>query len=96
MGKYEYTPGPWNYDKQNGWVMSANPSKAIHSIIDDPAFRDADGYLIAAAPELLEALELTRDKIAYLYGQLDQGNSDVAQQAIRKADHAIAKAKGQH
>ena len=53
---------------------------------------DADQALIAAAPDLLEALEL-----AWPFFEEDDGhgaNSPAYQHAINKARAAIAKAKG--
>jgi hypothetical protein len=50
----------------------------------------ANARLIAAAPELLEALRIARMQVALLGGEMDAVNSDV----LSIADAAIAKATG--
>lgn len=51
-----HTPGPWTYDKHSGRITTADGTTMIGatSISRDHA---ANGTLIAAAPELAEALE---------------------------------------
>ena len=86
----DHTPGPWEWDKSMGtWVkMDGRVGARIIGIGKYPEVSDsevhANARLIAAAPEMLEALELMRDaRIPEEYAE-----------AIDKARTAIAKAKG--
>jgi hypothetical protein len=85
-----HTPGPWRYVKNTGVVTSDECHIGyIGDFKDKELLRfnkdrwEADARLIAAAPELLEALEAT----------LDRSRSGDEQEAIARA--AIAKARGQ-
>ena len=87
-----YTPGPWEYigtEETDDVVIQTK----VHGVIHDDEvlgvsewcrLEDADGFLMAAAPELLEALEMAlachsgtnevwldeaRDAIAKAYGE---------------------------
>jgi hypothetical protein len=86
-----HTPGPWNDDAGLGIVRAdmlivatasgPNETDAVSSI----AQRDANARLIAAAPDLLEALR----------GMADEAYHGVkAQLWMTKARAAIAKAEG--
>lgn len=54
----KHTPGPWTIGRNQAghnaiWAMNALPIAQIHYVVGDG---DANARLIAAAPELLEAL----------------------------------------
>ena len=57
----KHTPGPWSIDKEERWVIHEPEGKSGTLVVpeiyldDDEAI--ANARLIAAAPELLEALE---------------------------------------
>lgn len=62
MEKFKGTPGPWEFNKVSGKVSSEH----VHCIVDlcnsstpvhDLDLDDKNGHLIAAAPDLLEALQ---------------------------------------
>lgn len=91
MTANKHTPGPWHVHKgtkwhhvrafNGNWVMEANYS---HSVVR----QHADASLIAAAPELLEALmalEVLLSPLAYDSTQKDW---------LNRARAAIAKATG--
>lgn len=90
----KHTPGPWRYCKENG-----SPTTGQHMIAGGkPGYlaevRDcgsgdveANARLIAAAPELLEALE-------FLVGCVSHGYTNDDAKAISNARAAIAKATG--
>lgn len=96
----KHTPGPWNYtmDKDRGWDFKLTADHGETEIVsgcgccDSPWVScEADARLIAAAPELLEALEKV---ISEYIKSLD--NSDSALylgRAMSAAEKAIAKAK---
>jgi hypothetical protein len=58
------TPGKWEYSADLGEVTSVDGDE-VHHQIAIVGENDADGYLIAAAPEMLEALMLVRKFLAY-------------------------------
>lgn len=77
-----HTPGPWYSD---GLPWSRVSSSINHEFIAE--VRDEhDGRLIAAAPELLAALEAMRDQ--FQYTSINDGDDE----ANRLAQAAIAKA----
>lgn len=96
----EHTPGPWhldvlahtitdtgNYD--NRWIVRGNNHERIADMFEEGDEADANANLIAAAPEMLEALKVFMD-----YN--DQGgplsfNTDAMWAQARAA---IAKAEG--
>lgn len=59
-----HTPGPWGWDSRNSnYYLLTFARDAPHQIVAElktprDAMGDADANLIAAAPELLEALKL--------------------------------------
>lgn len=95
----KHTPGPWDY----GWEIQPNGCPTVghkglmvcmvaHSA-KDPEQKEtalANANLIAAAPDLLEALEYALS----MWGDyLPPGNSN-AMKAIKQSRAAIAKARG--
>lgn len=59
----KYTPGPWKYHAGSGYVETlnrdivANPKTGGEMVRDKYTTTVANGKLIAAAPEMFEALE---------------------------------------
>lgn len=99
----KYTPGPWIEDDELGWVIPTDTrtqygGAIAHAYGDNEEQQAANARLIAAAPELLEALE---DLDRILDGPLaDSITGDVmaeagAYTALTNARAAIAKAKGE-
>ena len=97
----KHTPGPWwatdsGVRDRGGYICHTNPP--THFQGQDERYdrevdeRKANKNLIAAAPELLEALEhyLIQDEIAEGYG------GGVGGSAREQARAAIAKATGEH
>jgi hypothetical protein len=96
----KHTPGPWNvylaqpydehcfevsYDTKDGLTY---PIADIHEVEDgDP---EANAQLIAAAPELLEALSCAEKVLWYVVEEMGEEQFkvelDLAQQAIVKAE----------
>lgn len=54
-----HTPGPWQYNgpTENGWFVKISPKREIAVEGRSDVEADANARLIAAAPDLLEALE---------------------------------------
>lgn len=98
--KAEHTNGPWEFDGDSyittdngqkmiaqvrgwGWLQYLGEEKAI-------AIQEANGHLLAAAPDLLEALRNACDTIVLLNGLREDWSS------LRVQDYreVIAKAEG--
>ena len=95
MSSKPHTPGPWCTDKQD---VFTNDRRAICEM--DPAWHDteqgdADARLIAAAPELLEALEEAKSIIRTWHGEEAWDIYDLASPEMKRINAAIAKARGE-
>lgn len=93
-----YTQGPWkveNHTEHQGPYTSAalevwsnnRHIGTIHEHVDDICIDKANARLIAAAPELLEALEYVRTMLNETHPE----NRDL----IKTLDAALAKARGE-
>lgn len=88
MKEFKGTPGPWFVDAngvQARWNVddaNGNSVALTHQLPNDKDWskRDSNTHLIAAAPELLEALQ-----IICFYEDIPQGQRDIAEAAIAKA-----------
>lgn len=90
------TPGPWVVREVKGLGLPGQVGYAIDFNADqeqvvDYVYEKADAYLIAAAPDLLAALQAAR---AMWGDYLPPGNSN-AMKAMKLVDSAIDKALGQ-
>lgn len=91
MSETKHTPGPWVIDgKNNGGPIIRSRADGAYIArangMPDPLETEANAYLIAAAPELYEALRAIRDELVrqdIKFGPL-----------IADADVALAKAEG--
>lgn len=103
--KQEHTEGPWTVgDLEKGdqhvliWASNDESAKTGYPLaqLDRTAFgieeQIANAQLIAAAPDMLEALELSLDQLAALEGFFEGGGE---MEAITKAKAAISKATGE-
>lgn len=92
-----HTPGPWKVvDRFYVWTdddVGCEVAKVCDENLDDDMLgqADADARLIAAAPELLEALIAAKGTIEYLLANSDNGP---AENCIEIIADAIAKAEG--
>ncbi len=91
----KFTPGPWRYDEESSGILSkhsvAPGSREVAAV--NPALADqvtgANARLIAAAPELYEALAACEHALrSYQYGN---GAPDLAEEVANKASAALAK-----
>jgi hypothetical protein len=88
---HQHTPGPWNYDGPNAQtahiihVADGEIAEAFSEWISNKQ-AEANANLIAAAPDMLEALE-------YIEAMVNDGIGD--QINLDKLEHVIAKARGQ-
>ncbi|MBT7307101.1 MAG: hypothetical protein HN842_02735 [Gammaproteobacteria bacterium] len=87
----KHTPAPWITDTgTDGAVIYKLDEATIATVPMDLLCHEANARLIAAAPELLEALEHLV-KITYDYGDTRDRNSPV-HDALKQASDAITKA----
>ena len=94
----EHTPGPWEVvELVDGYDIRSPESRCRIATASDPEAvwgavgREEDACLIAAAPELLEALE----ELFHLIDSAHDGERVFTFKMQRKAKAAIAKAKGE-
>lgn len=88
MNANSETHRPWKAVKQSGrfLIVSADESTHIATVKGDSDTQGADAALIAAAPDLLEALES-------LLAEKDESYPIVSEER-RKAAHAVDMARG--
>ena len=84
MSETKHTPGPWRLDTWNGWLLCAEEVGIVKFDMNRTLL--ADAKLIAAAPELLAALE-----VAVEYFE----RHEICCVAHDDAKAAIKKAKGE-
>ena len=90
MSNTKYTKGPWEFaefPKAKDWDVASDTTPVCSGYLNDEG--KANARLIAAAPELLEALEMVAQH-APASGPLWHGS-----EPMTKARAAIAKAKGE-
>lgn len=97
MKETKHTPGPWKAHHGKGQMMIVQDAKSNSGIANLIAFTgggiaedDANARLIAAAPDLLEALDFCRK---FFNMQAEKGNP-VASQLTNIVNKALAKAQG--
>lgn len=94
-----YTPGPWTVSSEYGDSGEYTITEAYAPMGGGPISREEDhanARLIAAAPDLLEAMEALFENCAMIHmyrGEID--NTKQADAAILAARAAILKAKGE-
>lgn len=91
----KHTPGPWSLDISKSVFEKSylNLPDSQQLVIDPNYFSEANANLIAAAPEMLEALEWIMPKIhqAHHDGEFEACHKSTCVEARK----AIAKAKGE-
>lgn len=91
MNEFKGTPGPWEVDGTEIYPVAGH--RATDAICGMAVgFSDADAALIAAAPELLEALVIA---VGNLKEICDVLGADRPQSTIRRAEAALSKALGE-
>lgn len=94
----KYTPGPWTAGEfqSNGMVNQTPINPVIGVAYGDKNESTANARLIAAAPDLLAALEETLQALIDMLLDRDYTEESVSQDpAVIKARAAIAKARGE-
>jgi len=114
-GAVTYTPGPWRsvesgtvnlpaFDieaskKTGGWRLITCLASSTHTSAEYDEQMKANAHLIAAAPELLEALEALVDLDGHAYAACNStacvcGQEEKYEEVSRRARAAVLKAKG--
>ncbi len=99
-----FTPGPWTFEKGDTYTddggeesyLVLGPGKCFIAEVSETGEGNAldDARLIAAAPELLEALKAMReDWLTAFDNDVAEGNPD-AVKILKDVDDAITKAEG--
>ena len=94
MSETKFTPGPWDLEKYpyndiiSGWFIKAAEDEVSFIRIGDIQ-EEADAHLIAAAPELYEAL----DEIINYFGGADHALDDPY--VMKRVRVSLAKARGE-
>lgn len=88
-----YTPGPWSVDRP--YIRGAERVIAALEPGRNEVEDAANARLIAAAPELYEALEELRDKVWRIIDlhRISEARAE-ANMALERANAALAKARG--
>lgn len=103
MTEAKHTPGPWWTEEsgvrdRGGYICHTRPAQRYPGqedrFIKETAERAANKALIAAAPKLLEALQITRGNIASLGPAGALTPYTPYQEWLAMVDAAIAKATG--
>ena len=96
----KHTPGPWNYDR-SGYSLYVNSGRELVTALSMDGKRletsEANARLIAAAPDLLSALDdLARyaDTCELFLRETHPGKADMLRKRVTAAIDAIAKATG--
>jgi hypothetical protein len=77
-----HSPGPWVFDESDHSIYCGDDWPCVASFSDADLPSPANGRLMAAAPELLAALELLLRKYG---GSIEVTATFIAREAIRKA-----------
>lgn len=97
-GKQQHTPGPWRVNDINRNTVTSGMmiiSKCTSTGLLFTEEDKANARLIAAAPELLEALKGLYEHCAMIHKVWGEGNNQhQADEAIKAGKQAIAKAEG--
>lgn len=82
----QHTPGPWRYDYAPGYCgeLLAPNGTTLAEFVTEPS--EADARLIAAAPELLEALNAMLTHMGMDEDEWNKVTFDQARAAIAKAN----------
>jgi len=91
----KHTPGPWIADKVDGGYLIASNSQNLPHHAE--AMEEGDANLIAAAPELLEALRQIVYKASHNFKMTSyEGPAYITREdiSVKMAIAAIAKAEG--
>lgn len=85
----KYTQGPWTMDtsRQGDPVVRVPGGRELQNLVDDSTY-EANARLMAAAPDLLDALKQLCERVEHYAPEMARN------QDLHEAREAIAKAEG--
>lgn len=89
--KTKHTPGPWQMNPNNHQEILADGRTPANTVVAIVPAGQPDAHLIAAAPEMLEALEQASHYIDACF-ELRNPNDD-ERELLKKITAALAKAR---
>lgn len=106
MREFKGTKGEWYYDSDTQTIGTGHVYEGGRSYLDGvfvatahgripEAERDANGELIAAAPDLLEALQLISDELTQAWNEGKLPHDCTTAKTVQKMNKAINKALGE-
>lgn len=95
-----FTPGPWQWVGDDEIEQVEHPFTSVAEVVrvpkdHDRAQQDANARLIAAAPELYEAVSELTDAMHRYEMDVDADAPAEHREMMRKAHAALAKARGE-
>ena len=91
----KFTPGPWTVKDSNVICSDGmSPTGANSNIMDTPSRNSANAHLIAAAPDMYEALD-SLVAVVGLTAFNHEGQRQVLQEAVDLTVAALKKAMGE-
>lgn len=97
MSEFKHTPGPWeivdNMRDPDGFAIYA-PNEDYQLDRIGRCFNKFNAHLIAAAPDLLEALQAALSQCLAWQGEPNEHSCEIHSEIVRQARAAIAKATG--
>lgn len=96
MKDFNGTPGPWYRGGVENGKVSINAGEYFVALVDEGLAQNFNAQLIAAAPDLLEALQQLFSHYKELADSGDAGNWKLEDESVgKKAMAAISKALGE-
>lgn len=93
MSDFKGTPGPWRYSDTWGDVKAGSGRLIAELIVNGD--QDANGNLVAAAPELLEACLRMRNQLQAAGYEAEKGSMNPTKCLLAQVEESITKALGQ-
>ena len=98
MTERKWTPGPWYVSNMSeifhGDDCNLADCWSVHADIDEDEC-EANAHLIAAAPDMYDALESAEESIATFIGVHGYPTDSGAGEILRQVSAALAKARGE-
>jgi hypothetical protein len=87
-----HTPGPWRIEHDHDITIYSGDVPLVHTMGDEAS--EANARLIAATPDLLEALKDIVEDLEARWDMSDRRTNPGIVSCVEKGRHAIAKAEG--
>ena len=92
----QFTPGPWRlHDMERATIVAGRPGGEVANCCNGFGDQDANARLIAAAPQLFEALSIAEYAMEQAVDDICDINMEGLNVAIKKARAALKAATGE-